>query len=464
MAGNFAIQCVGPSYQLPDRKSGVQRAVNLFLREVEGDGEVRRAVLDSAPGTVLHADLGATLRGSYSTESRRFHVAGATLYEVDSSGVASSRGTLLSSTGHVSMKHGRDQLVLVDGSSGYVLNLNTNVFAQITDPDFRGSDWVEELDGYFIFVAPGSDQYYLTSIDDATQLDALDFSSADAQPDNIVTHRVMKRELYLFGDRSIEVWIDSGEPDFPFARYNSTPIDVGIVGKRAAINAADTLFFIGQTKSGRGNVYMIVGHQPVRISNQAVEEALAGSSDMSAATMWTYWEKGNEFIGINAPDMPITWVYDAAMKQWHERGVMVNGEWAARPEDEIVMLNGVQYASVGTKVYTLDNTSTTVGGYQLVFERTWPHLMSPSMEPVVFAGLELSCTTGTGDGTQSITLEISNDGGFVFGSPLQRSLGAVGRLLNKVRWLMLGSAIDRVFRLRTSGVAPFRIYGATVDA
>lgn len=463
MAGNPAIQCVGPSYQLADRKSAAQRSVNLFMREIEGVGEARQVILDSAPGLAQHTEFGLTERGSYTTETRRFHVAGSALYEVDVAGVATARGTLSTSTGHVSMKHGRDQLVLVDGSNGYVLRLNTNVFAQIADSDFRGSYWVEELDGYFVFVAPSSDQFYLTAIDDATQLDALDFSSADSQPDNIVTQRVMKRELFLFGARSIEVWIDSGDPDFPFARYNSTPIDVGIVGYRAAINAADTLFFVGQTKSGRGNVYMMVGHQPVRISNQAVEEALAGSSDMSQASMWTYWEKGNEFIGVNAPGMSTTWVYDAASKQWHERGEMVNGEWAPSRVDEVVMLDGVLYASAGTKVYKLDSDTAAIGSDPLVFERTWPHLLSPSMEPVTFAGLELSCTTGTGTGSEFVTLEVSNDGGFTFMPPLLRSLGAVGRWLQKVRWMPLGTAHDRVFRLRSSGVAPWRIYSAVVD-
>lgn len=460
MAGKRFIPCVGPSYALADRKSAVQRSVNMYLREIEGLGEDKQAVLVSAPGLVQHLDLGATIRGSYATDTRWFVVAGSTLYEL-TSGAAVSRGSLLTTEGYVSMRHGRDQLVLVDGTNGYVLNLSNNAVGQITDTDWRGSNWVDELDGYFVFVDPDTDQFYISAIDDASALDALDFSSADAQPDDIVTHRVSKRELYLIGTRSIEVWINSGDPDFPFTRYNSTPIDVGIVGKRACVRAADTLVFVGQTDRGRGYVYLMAGHQPVRISNLAVEQALASSTDLSQCSMWSYHVGGHEFVGINAPGMETTWVWDAATKQWHERAELVDGEFEPLRIDEVTLFDGEHYATAGTKVYRIDDETYTYGGDPLVRQRTWPHLVSPSMERVAYRSLELACTTGHGG---NITLEISNDGGLTWGSPLIRSLGATGRWMERIRWHLLGSARDRVFRLRCSDAVPFNIHGATVEA
>lgn len=460
MAGSRFVPAVGPSYALADRKSAVQRSVNLFLREIEAPGEDKPAILASVPGLVEHLDIGATIRGSYATDTRWFVVAGSTLYEL-TSGAAVSRGTLSTSSGYVCMKHGRDQLALVDGSNGYVLNLSTNVFSTITDVDWRGSNWVEELDGYFIFFDPGTDQFYLSSIDDATTLDALDFSSADAAPDDITTHRVMKRELYLMGSRSIEVWINSGDSDFPFTRYNSTPIDIGVCGQRACIRAADTLVFVGQTERGRGYVYIMQGHQPVRISTRAVEEALASSTDLTQVSMWSYHVEGSEFVAVNAPGMTTTWVWDAATKQWHERAKLVDGEWAAWPTDEVTFFDGEHYATYGTKTYRLDDETYTIAGDPLRRERTWPHLVSPSMERVAYRGLELACTTGHGG---NVTLEISNDGGFTWGSPLIRSLGVTGQWMQPVRWHMLGSARDRVFRIRCSDDVPFNVHAATVNA
>jgi hypothetical protein len=146
MAGKRYIPCVGPSYALADRKSAVQRSVNLYLREIEAPGEDKPAVLASVAGLVEHLSLGATIRGSYATDTRWFVVAGSTLYELTTGGLV-SRGTLSTSSGYVCMRHGRDQLALVDGSNGYVLNMSTNAFSTITDVDWRGSNWVEELDG-----------------------------------------------------------------------------------------------------------------------------------------------------------------------------------------------------------------------------------------------------------------------------------------------------------------------------
>lgn len=463
MAGRPTVKVIGPSYSLGDRKSAVQRSINLYMRQVEGLGEDKQVVLDSAPGLSLLVDMGAEFRGSYNTDSRWFVVFGSGLYEMAEDGTYTNRGALATFSGFVSMKSGRDQLVIVDGPNGYVFSLNTNTFNQITDPDWRGSNWVDELDGYFIFDAQGTDQFYLSAIDDGSNFDALDFSSADASPDNIITLRVRRRELHLFGTRSCEIWINSGDPDFPFVRYNSTPIDVGIVGNRAACIAADSLVFVGQTDRGRGYVYLMSGHQPQRISTQAVEEALAASSDLSLCSIWSYHVTGNEFIGINAPGLSTTWVYDFSVGQWHERAEWVNGAYQPLRTDQITFVSGSHYAMAGTKVYRMGTDLYDLAGDVLMRERTWPHLVAPSLEPISYRGLEIACTTG-GPTTGNITLECSNDGGFSWNAPLQRSLGAVGRWMHRVRWFLLGTARDRVFRLRCSNAVALTIHQGSVDA
>jgi hypothetical protein len=456
----LSIKFIGPSEHLRDARRACQRSVNLFMSRGEGLGEDRALILASTPGLQTFLTLtGKTIRGAYVAVDRMFVVADKYLYEVDADATYVQRGQLLSTTGFVSMVHGRDQLVLVDGSSGYVMNLISNGFDRITDSDWRGSRWVEEMDGYFIFVAPDSDQFYLSQIDDATSLDALDFSSADAQQDLIVTLRVHKRELYLFGQNSTEVWVNSGDPDFPFVRYNSTPIDVGCVGIRAATNTIDSLIFVGRTEAGQGYVYQMNAHQPVRISTIAVETALAQSDDISQASLWCYHVGGAEFVAVNAPGMDTTWVYDTSTQVWHERGELVAGEWTPYRADMVVHMAGTHYACAEDKMYTVAGTS--IAGTPLTRERTLPHLFKPSLEPLNYRSLELACATGEGG---NITLEISNDGGHNFGPPLERSLGATGRFMQRVRWMWLGASRDRVFRLRCTDDIDLTIYSGVIDA
>ena len=460
MAGSPEIRCLGPSAYLPDRKAACQRTINMFLRQLTGLGEDKRVILESVPGLVERIDFGAPVRGAFSNGEREFVVAGTTLYET-TSGSAVARGTIAGS-GPVDMDDGTDQLVIVTGPDGYVFRMSTNVLGQITDPDWRGSYTVAELNGVFIFVALDQpDQFYLSAIDDASSLDALDFSSTDAQPDRLVTGITMKQEAYFFGLVSTEVWIFSGDADFPLVRYNSTPIDIGIVGRRAVVKAADTLVFVGQTERGTGIVYMMVGHQPKPISSEAVQAALqADDVDLSECTMWVRQGVACEFVGINAPGLPTTWVWNAVTNEWHEEAELVGGEWEPSRIEQVTNLSGA-HAIAGTKQYTVRTDAYALDGDVLARERTWPHLAAPSMEMVTYAGVEIACTTGHGG---SVTLEISNDGGFTWGAPLLRSLGAIGRWMERIRWMWLGASRDRVFRLRCTDAVPFNIHSANVEA
>lgn len=459
MAGNSYIACVGPSYHLDDRKAASQNAINCYLEQIEGPAESRQLTLISAPGLSQYLDLSAEIRGQRSVEGRWFVVAGSKVYEIVA-GAAVVRGTLLTSSGAVDMSHNNTQLTIVDGPNGYVLTLATNALVQITSAGWRGSNRAAYIDGYAIFVAPDTEQFYISKIDDATTYSALDFSSADSQPDNIYIPLVLHRELLLFGIYTTEVWVNSGGDLFPFVRYNSAQIDVGCVGKNAAIIASDSAYWIGQTRTGSGIVYKMVGHSPQRISNRSMEQMLAKSTDISQARMWTYQVDGHEFIGINAPGLTTTLVYDAANQQWHERAEWLDG-WSSWRTTTICYVNGAQYAGDATgKLYKLDSSVYQYSTSPLVRERTWPHMINPSMEPITFTGLELACSTGYGG---QVTLQISNDGGFNFGAVLPRSLGAIGRWMQKVRWMMLGTAYDRVFRIRCSDNVPFNIHGAAVD-
>jgi hypothetical protein len=455
MAGNKFMEAVGPSYHLKDRKAGIQSAINCYPKRLSGDNWMMAAT----PGEVAIATLPGPIRGSRNVFGRWFVSAGNGLYEVSPSGSYAKLGTLSTSTGFVGMSHNKTQMAIVDGDNLYIFTLGANVLTKIESAGWRGSDDVHELDGYFIFVDPGTDQFYISAIDDGTTLDALDFSSADSSPDDIVTHRVSHRQAWFFGDMSTEIWIDSGAAAFPLVRYQSYTLDVGCVGKRAAINAADTLFWIGQTDRGTGIVYMATGNQPTRVSTVAVEQALRSSTDIAQAEMWTYQIEGHEFVGINAPGLSSTWVYDAALQQWHERAEWSAG-WQPLRSRLITAVGQEHYAGDDAgDLVRLDEQVNTLSGRPLVRERTWPHLIQPSMEPVSYLGLELAMTTGHGG---NVSLQISNDGGVTFGPMLLRPLGVVGRWMQRIRWNGLGAAVNRVFRIRCSDDVPFAIHGAAV--
>ena len=480
MAGVREVRCVGPSAQLADRKAGAQRSINLYLSAVEGLGEDRQYILRSCPGVVISS--GPSISSASGHRGMMSSLDGANIYYLsdnvfkrfnaaDGGDVTQWTGLLETSTGYVRMAQGNDVIVIVDGLHGYVANLLTQTLARITDTDWLGSHEVEFLDGYFIFVKPDSEIFYISAIDDPTSLDALDFSSADRLPDKIIAARVSKQELYLFGSRSTEIWVLTGGSDFPFVRYSAAPIDIGLVGRRAVVKTSDALCFVGRTERGQAMVFMMVGTTPKRISTLAVEEALlADGVDLENAWMWTYQTAGAEFVGIDGPGMLSTWVFDIASGQWHERAIVGDdGEYTSLGVEEVATANGKHYAALpendGAGSWAILRLSNEAYKWadtaRLPRERTWPHLISPSYEDVRYASLELACSTGNGG---TVTLEVSNDGGSTWGPMLTRSLGTTGRRMERVRWHFLGQARDRVFRVRCSDAVPFNIHGAQVDA
>lgn len=457
---------VGPSYALATYKASAQRSVNLYLLALETPSKAQ-FILEAVPGLTLFCAMGAEIRGALRVGSRCFVVAGNTLYEVSSAGVKTARGTLLTATGAVGMAYGLTQLVIVDGDNGYTLTLSSNVFAEITSDAFYGSDTVTYLDGFFAFVRPDTQQFYVTAIDDASTLDALDFASAEGTPDNLVACIADHRELWLLGETTTEVWYNSGG-SFPFARNNGASIEVGCMAPHSLRQFDNGLIWLGRDRNGDGMVYRAMSvQQASRVSNIGVEEALRQSTDLSAAVAWVYQENGQTFYCLNAPGLTSTWCYEVSTGTWHERAdIDGDGQFEAFRVSHHVFAHGKHLVGgADGNLYYLDRTANTFAGDSRVCERISPHTATPTLERMSFAQFTLDATTGEAPQGQSPIVELSwsNDGGATYGNPVQRSLGDVGERFSRITWRRLGTARNRVWKLRFASDAPFSIVSAEVS-
>lgn len=450
---------VGPSYTLATRQASAQRAVNLYLQAMETPSKAG-VIMRAVPGLVLFASLGAEIRGCIEAAGRCFFVAGGSLYELASNGTSTLRGSLLTTSGNVGLAWGTTQLVIVDGANGYVFTLGSNVFARITDPDWPGSDQVEYLDGFFLLKAPDSQQYYVTAIDDASNVDALDFASAESAPDDIVAQAVVNQRVYLLGELVTEVWFNAGGEDFPLARSSGETIDVGCIATWSVVKADAGLMWIGRDLNGSGIVYKAAGGPPQRISTVAVEEALQGSTDLSGAVAYVYQDHGQTFYAINAPGVASTWVYEVATNAWHERcDLDGDGQFKAHRATHHVFAHGLHLVGdADGKVYRMDRTANSFDGDARVCERTSPNDAAPLRDEKTHSMFVLDCLTGeAASGTPMVELSWSNDGGAQFGNPVERSAGALGNRYQRLVWRRLGRSRDRVWRVRFSADAPFAI-------
>lgn len=454
------IPFIGPSYQSRSIPVSCQRSINLYPEKVESADARAQWILVGVPGKQTFATLpNGPVRGIWkATGGRVFAVGGGKFYEVGSTGTVTERGVLLTSSGFVSISDNGSQVCLVDGDYGYIFTLGTNAFAQITDPDFAGADTVDFIDGYFLFNTPNTQQFQITALYDGSNLDALDFASSEALPDNLVGLIAAHREAWMFNTNSTEVYYNSGNADFPFERVQGATIEIGCLSASSIQKAGNAVFWLGSEK-GTAMVFSGMGYTPNRISTNAVELSLQSVSDLSSATSWVYQSGGHSFYCLNI--VPgTTWVYDLNTQQWHERQWRnpSTGEMSRDRVSCAVHAFGKQLAGdyeTGV-IYELSDSIYSDNGDPLIAERVSPH-GSDSVDFMSFGTFQLDCEVGVGlDSGQGsdpqVMLSWSNDGGHSWRGEQWAPMGKVGEYRKRAVWRRLGrsKACNRVWKVRIS--------------
>lgn len=423
-----------------------QRLLNCYLQQAPVGAKTPVAVPRSAGiRTLAQLADGGTFRGYGLMRKVLYVVLSTTLYQVAANGTGTALGAI-PGQGRVSITTNGAQLTISNGSAAYVWNGTT--LAQITDPDFPGATWLAYLDGYTIFGMPGGDSFGITAINDSTDVDALDFASAESAPDDLVAGIVDHRELFLFGEESFEVWFNSGDADFPFERTGSGVGEVGCAGQFAVGKKANTVYFLGNDAIA----YKLDGYNPVRISKHEQEvqfQLRAKAGTLSECVVETWTERGHAFVAFKFSDG--TFVFDEATQLWHDRGSTGLSRWQA---DFIA-------AAYGTLITGANGVMGELSP-EVYAEFGEPHIASCTA-PAVADGnqwiehdrLELIFETGvglnTGQGSQpKVMLDWSNDGGRNWESERWASLGDIGNHQARAVFPRLGRSKDRVYRWTVS--------------
>ena len=453
---------IGAAYMARSPNVAADRLINLIPEVVETPKGKHVAAYYGTPGLRLTHTLSGSggIRGlaTVSTTGRVFAVRGNTLYELFSGGTSLSRGTLNTNSGAVELSDNGVQLVMVDGTNGYVLTLATNVFQVITDPDFPAAKQIQFLDGYFVMPIPNTGQFTITSLYDATQVDALDFATAEGSPDLLVSLRVDHREVWLFGTRSIEVWFNSGNPDFPFDRIQGAYIEYGCGAPFSVAQLDNTIYWLGSDERGQHMVWRAQGYQPQRISTHAIEFALAGYSPASiaAARAYTYQQEGHSYYVLNCDEA--TWTYDMSTGLWHQRAFLAENGTLERHRVQVYTAGlGLHLAGdyADGRMYEMDLDTFTDDGQEIPRIRTAPHFAAEDLQWLFHHRFQLDLETGIGrDGgaqpgvTPQLMLRFSDDGGHVWSNEKWVSAGALGNYRHRALWRRLGKSRDRVYEIR----------------
>ena len=441
--------------------------MNLFP-EVVPEGGKEPAFLQRAPGLTRLATVGiGPIRGAWAFGDYSYVVSGPTLYQIDSNWNAVAKGTV-AGTGQVSMADNGIQLFVAANPQGYIYNVNTDVFQQITDPDFPGAVTVGYIDGYFTFNEPNSQKIWVTSLLDGTSVDPLEFASAEGNPDVVVAVFVDHREVWVFGTNSTEVWYDAGLLDFPLARIQGAYNELGCAAPYSIAKMDNQIYWLGKDARGQGMVYRAAGYMGQRISTHAIEWQLQEYTDLSDAVGYTYQQDGHSFYVLNFPSANTTWVFDVATGAWHERASFENGQFNRHRGNCQMFFNGQTVIGdyQNGKIYKFDLETYADDGQPQKWLRSWRALPTGanSLTRTVQHSLQLDCETGVGlnlgqGSNPQVMLRWSDDGGHTWSNEHWKSMGAIGRYGYRTIWRRLGATMkirDRVYEV--SGTDPVRIY------
>ena len=467
---------LGSAYVTRSPNAADNDMVNLYP-EIVPEGGKEPAFLRRAPGLRLLAYVGAgPVRGLWTFGDYAYAVSGDKFYKIDDAWVVTEKGTVAGS-GPVSMVDNGTQLFIAAGATGYIYNANTDVFAQITDPDFPGATTVGFLDGYFVFTEPNSQQFRVTALLDGTSVDPLDFASAEGSPDDLVSLIVDHREVWLFGQTSVEVWYNAGLPDFPLSRIQGAFNEIGCVAPFSVAKLDNGVFWLGADARGRGIVYRSQGYNGQRISTHAVEWQIQQYSDISDATAYTYQQDGHSFYVLNFPTANITWVYDVATQAWHKRAGWLNNSFTRHRGNNQMSFAGeiVIGDYLAGAIYAYDLSVYTEAGTVQKWLRSWRALPTGKndLKRTTHHSLQLDCEAGVGlDGVgqgvdPQVMLRWSDDGGHNWSNEHWKSMGEIGRTGTRVIWRRLGMTLklrDRVYEISGTDPVSVTIMGAELIA
>jgi len=426
----------------------VQQQQTLSQRQLIGSAGIRQILTTGNDAN----------RGSWDLSGVPYLVNGSALYRIDRAfpdgvetftavdlSAAETPAVSITGTGRVSMAdNGTQLMVLVPGSpsTGYIYSVAGGLI-EITDPDFSANgepQYVVFIDGYFA-CSTDSKKWIISALNDGTSWDALDFGSAESDPDAIVAPIVYNNQIYLTGSETTEGFQNIGGAGFPFQRSNIF-LDKGCYAPFTLVATNQRFFMVGGGKDEDPAIWMFQGNQFQKISTNAIDTILSSYSDsvVNAAFALSWAKRGQYFVSFTFTDR--TLVFNMTTGLWHEQksgipnsdGDLVQSAWRVNS-----LVSAYGYTIVGDaedgRVGILDTELLSEYDNNLI--RLFnPPVIANGGNPFRMPMIELTIESGIGDlevEDPQISMALSKDGK-TFNYERNRSMGKIGEYGRRVVW------------------------------
>ena len=451
-----------------------QRTINLYPEVEQKDAKTPNALVGRPGLGPTLITLGSSpVRQLWSGDNRLFAVSGTHAYEIGSAGVViTDFGAMAASTGvgPAKMIANGTQLLVFDRSagapSGQIFSMDAGPPGVAGTTARRAAIAMEYLDGFYVALDVGN-LMYVSNFLDGTVWPALNVVQLTGGADAKGQLAVLNSQLWVFGQKTTEVWYNAGNPLFPFARVPGATLNLGCLAFDTVVTFQDSIIWLGTDTNGIAHVYQTQGIGAKIVSNPAIENAIGGittanpsgnAGNMAYSHAYSYTENGHTFYVLQLSNSSFTpqssYVYDLITGMWHER------TYAAAWPVCYTNVGGVAFNVTGPgligdgfsgKVMYQGQGYTSDAGTSIVYTRIFPHIADRN-HFIKYPSLELDCDIGT---AQPV-LSYSNDGGKTYPYTLAALAGS-GETSNgsfpRFIWRQLGRSRDRVFKLVITNAA-----------
>jgi len=302
-----------------------RQCTNWYPKFVENGDQVLKRLFGTPGLSQLNAGSSDPNRGSHVMAGIAYFVDGITLFRLNEDETVTDLSTIdsvdITGSGKVSMAdNGIQLMILVPGGSGFIFNKDTALLSVISDLNFTASGLPQVvifIDSYFM-CNTDSKTFIISAVNDGTNWNALDFGTAESDPDIIVGLTNFKNEAYIMGSETGEPQTNIGGTDFPFQR-NGDFLDKGLFARFSIVNTSDTFMFIGGSVNEDPSIWAFRENTLVKVSNTGVELLLNSltTTQLDQVVGYTYAQDHSTFVAWELPNETIVLGVDTG--KWHKR-------------------------------------------------------------------------------------------------------------------------------------------------
>jgi hypothetical protein len=457
---NVALNITGGSYQSRSLPLSAQVTKNFYPELLDNKAVKSEYVLHSFPGLTVFCPLNGDDRGMFEAGGFLYKVQGTILYKIDQYANVTALGTI-PGTGYCIFSQIITNILMV--TDGRVFIYNQSGISEVTDPDLETPNSLAFLNNQIIY--DGDDGRFVTSdVGDGSAINALNYATAESHPDSLVRVYVFNQTLYLFGEKSIEPWYNSGSGNPPFDRLEGGIIQTGLAAVYSVANNDQYIYHLGDDS----HVYRMTGSQNKPITTIGIAHAFENYDVITDAIGFCFSMEGQNFYYLTFPTENKSWCYSENADIWFELSRGVNRYRATSyafafrkhlvaDNQNIYQVSLDAFTDAGEPILRVRDTGPLHGG---LFRAPGKELEMNRFELIMETGTGLLSGQGF---DPKIMLSFSDDGGKTFSTEMWGQIGQMGQGIFKVEWSVLGSFFSRIIRVQTSDPVFYSIHSASAD-